>query len=84
MDEQRRITVLKLGFFPVTADYWYGLKFPFQDAVDYTRFTWARTLPDGTVMPYSPKTVEEKPLDELLAGMRRTDARIMEHMKKKR
>lgn len=63
MTMQRREFLLKLGFFPVTDDFWYGADKPY--AVG--KFTWAFRMPlspDG-IMPFSEGYFERHTDEEL-------------------
>lgn len=65
MDEKRRILLLKIGFFPVTDDFWYGAEMPYAAENDCT---WALRTPlhSGGLMPFHEAYLEDKSDAELM------------------
>ena len=71
--EERRILLLKIGYFPVTDDFWYGAGMPYavEDKCD-----WALKTPFWyhAFMPFHEKYLEDRSgteLREIAAGLRR-------------
>lgn len=63
MSNERRELLLKLGFFPVTDDFWYGAEMPFA----VSEFDWGFRMPFSKqhIMPWREKTLESKSNEEL-------------------
>ena len=63
MTMQRREFILKLGFFPVTDDFWYGADEPYAAG----KFTWAFRMPlsPNRIMPFSEGYFEKHTDEEL-------------------
>ena len=65
MTNERRELLLKLGFFPVTEDFWYGAEMAWEALGE---FEWAFRAPFGKqkIIPWHEKRLEEES-DEKLA-----------------
>ena len=63
MTNERRELLLKLGFFPVTDDFWHGAAMPLAAG----EFEWAFRMPFNKqkIFPWHEKNLEEKSDDEL-------------------
>ena len=64
MDQERRLFLLKLGYFPVTDDFWAGADMPH---VIGQGFTWAFRMPLASqrFMPYHEQKLTDAAPDQL-------------------
>lgn len=77
MTEERRIEVLRLGYFPVTDDFWLGAKHSITSCPEWEgQFDWARCLPNGEFMPYTERGLSERTIDEINYWWSKTCRRV--------